>query len=149
MLLYIICVIRAYLFERLTKADRDALFIGNSVVFSYLIQNKLHDVFGREWPETWVAHNPSLIGTGDYGFHFFHAGSAFESFPSGHTTVVVALFAAIWVLYPRLRILSTLGICSIFIGLIGMEFHFFGDCIGGAFIAFTTVNILAYLRTLP
>ena len=87
LLIYIICVSRAYLFTRLTKRDRDALFIGNSVIFSYLLQNKLHEVFGRYWPMTWVAHNPSLIGEGDYGFHFFHSGNAFQSFPSGHTTV--------------------------------------------------------------
>lgn len=149
LLIYIICVSRAYLFERLTKADRDALFIGNSVIFAYLLQNKLHDIFGRYWPSTWVDNNPSLIGSGDYGFHFFHSGAAFESFPSGHTTVVVALCAAIWVLYPKLRIFSALGICSIFIGLVGMNYHFFGDCVAGAFIAFTTVNVLVYLRTLP
>ncbi|CEG57743.1 phosphatase PAP2 family protein [Legionella fallonii] len=149
LLIYIICILRAYLFARLTKGDRDALFIGNSVVFSYLLQNKLHNIFGRDWPNTWVHHNPSLLGTGDYGFHFFHSGDAFESFPSGHTTVVVALCAAIWVLYPKLRILSVLGISSIVIGLVGMDYHFVGDCVAGFFIAVTTVNILTYLRTLP
>ena len=28
----------------------------------------LGDVFGRYWPETWTHDNPSLIGTGTYGF---------------------------------------------------------------------------------
>ena len=31
----------------------------------------LGDVFGRYWPETWTHDNPSLIGTGTYGFHPF------------------------------------------------------------------------------
>lgn len=34
----------------------------------------LGDVFGRYWPETWSHDNPSLIGTGTYGFtHFSEA----------------------------------------------------------------------------
>jgi membrane-associated phospholipid phosphatase len=149
LLIYIICVLRAYMFVRLTNTDKDALFIANCVVFSYLFQNKLHDVFGRYWPKTWIDHNPSLISTGDYGFHFFHSGPAFESFPSGHTTVVVAVCAAIWILYPKLRIISLLGTLSIFIGLIGMDYHFLGDCVAGFFIAITMANILSYLRKLP
>ena len=147
--IYLSCILRAYFFARLTKIDRDALLIGNSVIFSYFVEMKLHWVFGRYWPTTWFDHNPSFIGTGDYGFHFFHIGRAFESFPSGHTTIVVALCAAIWMLYPKLRILSVLGICAVVIGLVGMDYHFLGDCVAGAFIALTTVNILAYLRTLP
>src|SRR5438034_651185 len=34
----------------------------------------LGDVFGRYWPETWTHDNPSLIGTGAYGFHPFQRG---------------------------------------------------------------------------
>src|SRR4029077_19177622 len=34
----------------------------------------LCDVFGRYWPETWTHDNPSLIGTGTYGFHPFQRG---------------------------------------------------------------------------
>ena len=35
----------------------------------------LGDVFGRYWPETWTHDNPSLIGTGTYGFIRFSAAT--------------------------------------------------------------------------
>jgi len=44
----------------------------------------LGDVFGRYWPQTWTHDNPSLIGTGAYGFHPFQRGDDVGSFPSGH-----------------------------------------------------------------
>ncbi len=40
----------------------------------------LGDVFGRYWPETWTHDNPSLIGTGTYGFHPFQRGDDVGSF---------------------------------------------------------------------
>src|SRR5438067_11259598 len=43
----------------------------------------LGDVCGRYWPETWTHDNPSLIGTGTYGFHPFQRGDDIGSFTSG------------------------------------------------------------------
>ena len=82
-------------------------------------------------------------------FTFFTLEMLSNLFPQDIQLYVVALCAAIWVPYPKLRILSVLGICAVVIGLVGMDYHFLGDCVAGAFIALTTVNILAYLRTLP
>src|SRR5439155_27337217 len=42
------------------------------------------DVCARYWPETWTHDNPSLIGTGTYGFHPFQRGDDIGSFASGH-----------------------------------------------------------------
>jgi len=41
----------------------------------------LGDVCGRYWPDTWTHDNPSLIGTGAYGFHPFQRGDDIGSFP--------------------------------------------------------------------
>ena len=51
----------------------------------------LGDVFGRYWPETWTHDNPSLIGTGTYGFHPFQRGDDVGSFPSGHACRILRI----------------------------------------------------------
>ena len=74
----------------------------------------LGDVFGRYWPETWTHDNPSLIGTGTYGFHPFQRGDDIGSFPSGHACRILA-FAAVWVIaMPRSRTVQVVVIvlCS-------------------------------------
>ncbi len=88
--------------------------------------------FGRPWPETWVNHNPSWIGTGTYGFFPFHGGPGWASFPSGHTTSITAPCAALWRRLPRLRPLWIMLPVVVAIGLIGADFHFLSDCIAGA-----------------
>jgi len=57
----------------------------------------LGDVFGRYWPETWRHDNPSLIGTGTYGFHRFSEATTFGSFPSGHACRIFG-FAGVWMM---------------------------------------------------
>ncbi len=118
------------------------LFIANSIFFSHAITENIKFIFGRLWPNTWTNQNLSLIKNNAYGFHFFHSGGGYESFPSGHTTVVVALMAAIWILYLRLRWLSIMGTMLIFIGLVGMNYHFLGDCVGGFFVAVITSYLI-------
>ena len=60
-------------------------------------QNLLKFVFGRLWPDTWVANNPSFIHDGAYGFYFFHGGRGYASFPSGHTAVTCAVISVLWI----------------------------------------------------
>jgi len=52
------------------------------------------DVCGRYWPETWTHDNPSLIGTGTYGFHPFQRGDDIGSFPSGHAARIFGFATA-------------------------------------------------------
>jgi membrane-associated phospholipid phosphatase len=90
--------------------------------------------FGRYWPETWVHDNPSLIGSGAYGFHPFHSGAAYGSFPSGHTARTLAVAAVIWIVYPRWRWASVAASMAVIVGLLGMNYHFVGDVIAGGFV---------------
>jgi membrane-associated phospholipid phosphatase len=89
---------------------------------------------GRYWPETWKHQNPSLIGNGAYGFHPFHAGVAYESFPSGHAAVTCAMMAVLWVACPRWRWLWGLLGAVVCGALVGMNYHFVGDVIAGAIL---------------
>jgi membrane-associated phospholipid phosphatase len=105
-----------------------------AILVSFEIKEKLKYFFGRSWPETWTENNPSWILDHAYGFHLFHGGSGWESFPSGHTTQMAALAAVIWLRLPRLRWVGVGLVTLVAVGLWGSDYHFVGDIIAGAFL---------------
>jgi membrane-associated phospholipid phosphatase len=105
-----------------------------AMILADQFRESLSWVFGRDWPETWIDDNPSLIRDGAYGFHPFHGSSAYGSFPSGHTARTLAVAAVVWIAYPRWRVACVLGSAAVATGLIGMNYHFVGDVIAGGFI---------------
>ncbi|HXN43972.1 MAG TPA: phosphatase PAP2 family protein [Xanthobacteraceae bacterium] len=144
-LAFIVLGLRALMEKPLTRLEAVALLCALSLVVASAIKNQLKLGFGRTWPETWVRDNPSLIRDGVYGFHPFHGGGGFESFPSGHTTAVVAVVSVLWICYPRFRMLYGLLVAVVVIGLIGADFHFLSDCIAGAFLGASTGWIVVTL----
>jgi membrane-associated phospholipid phosphatase len=100
--------------------------------------------FGRYWPETWVGGNPSLIGSGAYGFHPFHGGIAYGSFPSGHAARMAAVAAVVWIVYPRWRWAGVAASLVVIIGLLATDYHFVGDVIAGAFVGAIVGTYTAY-----
>jgi membrane-associated phospholipid phosphatase len=111
----------------------------------------LGDVFGRYWPETWTHDNPSLIGTGTYGFHPFQRGDDVGSFPSGHATRILA-FATVWLIaIPRNRILQVVVIvlsASMLVSLVAMNYHFVSDVIAGSVLGGIVAMYAAQLARL-
>jgi membrane-associated phospholipid phosphatase len=105
-----------------------------SMVLGDQFRQSLSFVFGRDWPTTWIKNNPSLIGDGAYGFHFFHGSFVEGSFPSGHMTRTLSVAAIVWIAYPRWRWACVLGSVAEAVGLLGMNYHFVGDVIGGTFL---------------
>ena len=122
----------------LTRFERTLFCAAVNLMVTLALKNGLKVAFGRYWPETWIEDNPSLIRDGAYGFHPFHTGAAYESFPSGHTARAFSVFAVVWVAYPRWRCLCVLACGSVIIGLVGMDYHFVGDVVGGAFLGSIT-----------
>jgi membrane-associated phospholipid phosphatase len=104
--------------------------------------------FGRYWPETWRDQNPSLIANNAYGFHFFHGGPWYGSFPSGHTTMVLILVAVYWVACPRSRPLGVAAAICIAVGLVGMNYHFVSDVVAGGFLGALVGSAAAKLASL-
>jgi membrane-associated phospholipid phosphatase len=121
-------------FGPLTRLERTLLAAALSLMVAVALENYLKLVFGRYWPETWVNDNPSLIRDNAYGFHPFHSGPAYGSFPSGHTARAVAVLWVLGVAYSRGLWLYVLVAASVVVGLVGMNYHFVGDTIGGAFL---------------
>jgi membrane-associated phospholipid phosphatase len=103
---------------------------------------------GRYWPDTWIENNPSLIHDGAYGFHPFHWGSAYGSFPSGHTARAVAFVAVFWIAYPAWRWLCVLVTAAVAVGLIGMNYHFISDVIAGGVVGGIVGAYLAHFAGL-
>ena len=112
----------------------------------------LGDVFGRYWPETWTHDNPSLIGTGTYGFHPFQRGDDIGSFPSGHATRILA-FATVWLIaMPRSRTVQVVVIvfsASMLVSLVAMNYHFVSDMIAGGVLGGIVAMYAAHLARLP
>jgi membrane-associated phospholipid phosphatase len=103
-----------------------------SLIVADQFRESLGDLFGRYWPETWRNNNPSLIGTGAYGFHPFKVGDDTGSFPSGHSARIGAFAAVFWLGLPRGRWLYAIIALPMLIALVGMNYHFVGDVIAGS-----------------
>ena len=108
----------------------------------------LGDVFGRYWPETWTHDNPSLIGTGTYGFHPFERGDDIGSFPSGHACRILG-FAGVWVIaMPGTRIAATVLAPPMLVSLVAMNYHFVSDVIAGSILGALIAMYATYLARL-
>jgi membrane-associated phospholipid phosphatase len=118
----------------LSTWQANAFLCSASFVFSEAAKNQLKFIFGRTWPETWVQNNPSFIKDGTYGFNFMSAGSAYQSFPSGHTAAICAVMSVVWIQYPKLRALCSFAVILVVTGLIGANYHFISDVVAGGFI---------------
>jgi membrane-associated phospholipid phosphatase len=108
----------------------------------------LGDVCGRYWPETWTHDNPSLIGTGRYGFHPFQRGDDVGSFPSGHACRILA-FAAVWgIAMPQSRILVTVLCAPMLVSLVATNYHFVSDVIAGGILGGIVATYASHLARL-
>jgi len=114
------------------------LAIAVNLVVTAGIKNLLKWAFGRTWPETWIANNPSLIVDGVYGFHPFHFGKDYHSFPSGHTAAAFAVISILWLSRPRWRWLYAAVGGFVCVALVGLNYHFVGDVIAGAMLGSVT-----------
>jgi membrane-associated phospholipid phosphatase len=103
-----------------------------SLIVADQFRESLGDLCGRYWPETWHNNNPSLIGTGAYGFHPFEVGDDTGSFPSGHAARILAFAIVFWLAMPKWRWLYAVMAAPMLVALVGMNYHFVGDVIAGS-----------------
>lgn len=123
------------------RVARVALRIAVSVALGTFIKNELKGIFGRYWTRTWVCENPSLNGSGDYAFNWFHGGPQYGSFPSGHACVIAATATALALCFPGQRavrfgaMVVAIASCS---AVLAQNFHFLGDILAGAWLGVAT-----------
>lgn len=102
-----------------------------SLIVADQFRESLGDLCGRYWPETWRHDNPSLIGSGAYGFHPFQVGDDVGSFPSGHAARISAFAGVWWISMPKARLWCAVISIPLLVSLVLMNYHFVGDVIGG------------------
>jgi membrane-associated phospholipid phosphatase len=108
----------------------------------------LGDVFGRYWPQTWTHDNPSLIGTGRYGFHPFQRGDDVGSFPSGHACRILG-FAGVWMIaMPATRVVAIGLSVPMLVSLVAMNYHFVSDVIAGSVLGALVAAYAVHLARL-
>jgi membrane-associated phospholipid phosphatase len=126
-----------------------ALFIAcASLIVADQFRESLGDLCGRYWPETWHNNNPSLIGTGAYGFHPFQVGDDTGSFPSGHAARILGFVTVFWLALPGGRWLYAILAAPMCIALVAMNYHFVGDVIAGSVLGGTVGAYAARLSGL-
>lgn len=131
---FLVLVVAAALGWRPGSRGRIVLTLCLSIFAAMEIHSAVKFVFGRTWPESWLGDNPSWIRDGVFGFFPFHGGRGWDSFPSGHTIGVTTLAAVLWVVWPELRIAWAAMVGIIVTGLIGANYHFVSDIIGGLYL---------------
>ncbi|MBX9586854.1 MAG: phosphatase PAP2 family protein [Gammaproteobacteria bacterium] len=91
-------------------------------------------LFGRYWPTTWtIDHNPSLIDTNDYGFHFLASKTeAFQAFPSSHASLTIASVTFLALRYPILKVPAIIISLLVVLSLVALNHNFLADTIAGA-----------------
>lgn len=135
---FVMCGLSALLRSQFSVIEKTALLCDVSTLAAETIKNELKFAFGRTWPNSWAPNIQSFIRDNVYGFHFFHSGLSFESFPSGHATVVATIMSVLWILFPKLRGMCLSCIVIADVGLIALNVHFLSDVIAGNFVGVST-----------
>ena len=130
-LAFAVLLVRWTLARRFTTIDVVANLCIITLAIGEPLKGWLKFIFGRTWP---AYGQPSFIFEGAYGFHPFHGGPDFGSFPSGHTAAVCAIAVILWTYLPALRALCAATVATISVALLAGDFHFLSDIIAGAFV---------------
>jgi membrane-associated phospholipid phosphatase len=131
---FLVLGLRGLTRHKLSRFQTVVLLSGVSLAVAMIVKDQLKLAFGRTWPETWIRNNPSFIRDGVYGFHPFHGGPGYTSFPSGHTAAICTVMMVLWICYPAFRPLYAVCMAAVAVGLVGANFHFLSDVIAGAFL---------------
>lgn len=134
---FVVCGLVATMGHRFSKLETTITMCVISMLATVLVKDQLKFIFGRTWPETWGPGIVSFLRNGAYGFHYFHGGQSFESFPSGHAAVAAAVLSVPWILFPKLRVVSAICVIAVDIGLVVLNIHFLSDVIAGNFVGFS------------
>ena len=97
------------------------------ILSAALTEYALKSIFGRTVPGIYLHY-------GRYGFHWFHRGKDFGSFPSAHADQAAAVLSVFWVFYPRWRWAYVIALLLLLFLLLVGEFHFLSDVIAGVYV---------------
>lgn len=147
--IFIVLLILKKLFsDHLSKLQLTFLAIAINLIVTDSIKDILKLAFGRYRPVTWMKNGSEWLQSPQYGFHPFHGGLAYQSFPSGHAAAIFAIMTVIWIVYPKWRWLSILSCAVVIFFLLALNYHFVSDIVAGAFLGAITGTYTVYLFVL-
>jgi membrane-associated phospholipid phosphatase len=119
--------------RRFSKLETAVALCTMSAMAAIVVKDQLKLVFGRTWPDSWAPGILSFLHDGVYGFHYFHSGKSFESFPSGHATIAASVLSVLFISFPKLRIPCAICLIGVDAALIALNLHFLSDVVAGSF----------------
>jgi membrane-associated phospholipid phosphatase len=141
-LAFAVLLVRWFLARRFGTIDIVATLCIITIAIGEPLKGWLKFAFGRTWP---AYGQPSFIFEAAYGFHAFHGGPDFESFPSGHSAAVCAVAAILWTYLPIIRAFCAATVATILAALVVGDFHFLSDVIAGAFVGISLSALVVHL----
>jgi membrane-associated phospholipid phosphatase len=119
------------------QTDRGMFVLGCGAASGFAA-HVLKIAFGRLPPD-------ALLTDGRYGFHFFNGGDGFDSFPSSHAAMAVALAAAASAIWPARRWIF-IGLAAVVAAsrfIIGA--HYLSDALLGSAVGLAIVVLMRAL----
>ncbi|MCW6507561.1 phosphatase PAP2 family protein [Lichenifustis flavocetrariae] len=120
----------------ITALGERALFVFSSVAVSGILVQVIKHVVGRARPKF-------LETLGPFHFDLFSIKASLASFPSGHTTSIFALAAALCFFKPQLRGPAFLIAVLVGAARIVLGSHYLSDVLAGAILGLATTSCLA------
>jgi membrane-associated phospholipid phosphatase len=130
------------------------LFLGLSILLSYVLKSELKLFFGRDWPITWQGNVHSWIKDHSYGFHLFRSAlnqtaESTSSFPSGHAAIAFATFLPVGLMFRRALPWCLLAaICESAV-MVMLNYHFLSDVLAGALLGISCMIVASRVMQVP
>ncbi|MGQ3888191.1 phosphatase PAP2 family protein [Legionella sp. CNM-1927-20] len=141
-LIYLITFFLGTLYFRYININRvweaRMCFLWLCVAISGLFCGILKVIFSRARPDMWFDGQY-------YGFYWLKTKAPFWSFPSGHTTTIMALAFGLCVLFPRYFYAFLLIGFSIAISRVLLVHHYFSDILTGTYLSLLTVGLILWV----
>lgn len=125
------------LFRLLGQKDEAAqcFYLWLCAVIASVLCVVLKIFLGRARPDLWF--NEHL-----YGFYGLHSNSYFWSFPSGHTTTVIAVCFGLWTLFPKYFWIWLTFAFSIAFSRVMLTQHYLSDVLSAIFLTAIEIGLL-------
>ena len=117
-----------FIVSRTPRYSDNAQFIklaATAIPAAFLTKTFLQHAFGRTGPRSLLQDNYHSV------FKWFKIEGCF---PSGHTIILTALLTAIWLYFPRCRLLTIALFSGLTAALLLSSYHFVSDIIAGAIL---------------
>lgn len=107
---------------------RRFIFLFSGILIASLICEVIKFTVGRT--------RPILLYTKKlYGFYFFHSGAPYHSFPSGHSTLIMALMLGLALLFSRYWVIFLLIALLVGASRLVVSAHYLSDVIAGLYLS--------------